>query len=405
VRIVILTRNYPPDTMWGGDAVVYYNLARELSRRGHEVHVICQALSNSYRAQEEGVFVHRVGTDARRYSIIARVNYNLHAWAELLHLMRFNRIDLVEAPDWSAEGFLYCLHKRAPLVITAVGSADYPCAASATLGQITIREILTFFAAIAVRRADAVVAISEDSYNATLRRFGVSATRVFTIPVGIDTERFRPIPSHIRRKLGIEEETELILYVGRLEARNGSLYLCEAIPRVTKRFPRARFVLIGKDTRTAPGGKSFKEYILDQATLSGFLDNLIFIDFLPDDELVQMYSSCDVCVYPAVTSTFGLPALEAMACGKPVVATSVGIIKELGRDANFGLATIPTKDPRAIADGIVRYLELSQEERANLGMANRRLIVCRFSIPAWVDRVLGVYERLLDPHCDCVGQM
>src|SRR3972149_3337968 len=95
MKIAFLTRNYPPDSLWGGDAVVYHNLTRGLAERGHEVHVICQATGKAAEYVQDGVFVHRVGTNPQRYSVIARLNYNLHSWARLKRIIRTKGIQIV----------------------------------------------------------------------------------------------------------------------------------------------------------------------------------------------------------------------------------------------------------------------------------------------------------------------
>jgi glycosyltransferase involved in cell wall biosynthesis len=311
-----------------------------------------------------------------------------------MRLIRTRHIQLVDAPDWSAEGLFYSLRKETPLVITAVGSTDDPISTSSTVRQLTTQRILAYFAALTVRRADKIISISRDSYLAVVRRFGVSASKVVMIPIGIDTQKFRYTSSDIRRRLGISVNDQMVLHVARLEARNGSAYLCDAIPHVIRRFPNAKFVLVGKSTKTAPGGVDFVEYVLDKAASGGFRDRLLWINFLPEDELVRLYSACDVCVYPALTSTYGLSVVEAMACSKPVVATSVGVTAELADEDTPGLTAVSIKDSGDLAEAIVGYLELSQEQREKIGVANRRLIESKLSISGWVDQVLGVYEVL-----------
>ena len=83
MKIALLTREYPPDTAWGGIATFYYSLSRALAQRGHEVHVICQAVNGPEEYASDGVLVHRVGTNPKRYSALARVNYSFRAWRKL----------------------------------------------------------------------------------------------------------------------------------------------------------------------------------------------------------------------------------------------------------------------------------------------------------------------------------
>ena len=393
MKIAFLTRNYPPDSLWGGDAVVYENLARGLAQRGHEVHVICQATGKAEEHVQDGVFVHRVGTNPKRYSVRGRLNYYIHAWARLRTIVRTRGIQIVETPDWSAEGFLYSLHKQTPLVVTAIGSTDDQIRTKTYAGIVLLVAllILSRLRNLMLRRADRVVAISEDCYQATLRRYPVRQEEVVKVPMGIDTGKFRYVESDIKQeKLAMPTSSSIVMFVGRLEARNGVHVLCQAIPQVTARVPNTRFVFVGRDTNTAPTGGSFRQYVTNRVG-----DSAQFFDFLPDDELVQLYSASDVCVYPALTATFGLPPVEAMACGKPVVATAVGIAPELEPHASGGLTVVPVQAPEELAEALIGYLTLDQVDRDRIAESNRRLIESRVSIPAWVDRVSDLYAELL----------
>jgi glycosyltransferase involved in cell wall biosynthesis len=393
MRIAFLTRNYPPDSLWGGDAVVYDNLARGLARRGHEVHVVCQATGKPGEIVQDGVFVHRVGTNPQRYSVAARLNYSLYSWARLRRIIDKRGIQIVDAPDWSAEGFLYSLHKQTPLVVTAVGSTDDPIRSKNYAGFLQLGALLLLrcLRNLTVRRADKVIAISQDSFEAVLRRYAVDHQRVVKVPLGIDTDKFRPAePGTTRAKLGLPNDASIVTFVGRLEARNGVHLLCQAIPQVAARLPDTRFVFVGRDTNTAPEGGSFRRHI---ANCVG--ESARFINFLPDEELVQLYSASDVCVYPALTSTFGLPIAEAMACGKPVVSTPVGIARELEPYASGGLTVVAAQEPRELAEAIVRYLTAPKASKDRIAKSNRDLIESRFSIPLWVDQMSDLYAGLL----------
>jgi glycosyltransferase involved in cell wall biosynthesis len=393
MKIAFLTRNYPPGSFWGGDAVVYDNLARGLAQRGHEVHVICQATGKPEEHVQDGVFVHRVGANPTRYSVRARLDYYIHAWARLRKIVRTRGIEIVEAPDWSAEGFLYSLHKQTPLVVTAIGSTDDPIQTKTYSGIAHLVALmgLSRLCNLTIRRADRVVAISEDCYQAALRRYPVRQERLVKVPMGIDSAKFRYVESDIKQeKLGLPNSFSVVLFVGRLEARNGIHVLCEAIPQVTARLPNTRFVFVGRDTNTAPTGGSFRQYVTNRVG-----DSAQFIEFLPDDELVRLYSACDVYVYPALCATFGLTPVEAMACGKPVVATAVGVAPELEPHASGGLTVVPVQEPKELAEALIRYLASDQVDRDRIAESNRKLMESRFSISAWVDRVCDVYAELL----------
>jgi hypothetical protein len=91
MKIAFLTREYPPDSLWGGPATVYHALTSELVLRGHEVHVIYQAINGPEDCIDKGVHVHKAGTNPKQYSIMARINYSFYSWLKLKKLIKTGR--------------------------------------------------------------------------------------------------------------------------------------------------------------------------------------------------------------------------------------------------------------------------------------------------------------------------
>jgi glycosyltransferase involved in cell wall biosynthesis len=99
-------------------------------------------------------------------------------------------------------------------------------------------------------------------------------------------------------------------------------------------------------------------------------------------------------ISPSLHESFGLVVVEAMACGKPVVAISTGIVPELGLDGKGGIVVGPG-DAAVLAEATMKMLSLNGKERKLVAGENRELAVTGFSIPAWVDKVVCVYEKAL----------
>lgn len=398
MKIAFLSREYPPDTLWGGEAIVYHTLARALAERGHEVHVICQAVDRPKDLVEEGVFVHRVGTNARQHSAIARINYSFHAWRKLRQVIKKYGVEIVEASYWSAEGFPYCLKKQVPLIVK---TQSFPRDQIRTKNyhgfiELVSLKILSRLADFVARRADRIISNSKANCERVVKELGIKPGKLDIVHHAIDVAKFRPTETAIRENVSISPQTPLVLFIGRLEARKGCFFLCQAIPEVIKNYPDTRFILVGRDTNSAPGGASFKNYIMAQGEMYNFRDNLIFIEFLPEDELIQLYSACDVFVLPSLHESFGLPTLEAMACGKPVVATSTGVVPELEPYGLKGLEIVPVGDSLKLAQAITKFLSLGEEGKKQIARENREFVEAKFSISAWIDRVVDVYNQTLN---------
>lgn len=398
MKIVILTREYPPETTWGGCAIVNYNLARALAAKGHEVHVICQGVNGQYDRLEEGVWVHRVGNDSRSYSIMARAKYMLASWRKLQELYKLGHIDIIQADDWSAEGIIGLFPKRSGLVIK-----------TQNMGSISILRIKNFvgfksylgfrglqwMARITSKHADRFISESKIDYREVTEGLGIDPKKVDLIYNGIDTNHYRYIPNS-KIELGIKEDIPLVLVVGRLEAKKGIDILIKAIPIVLAEKPNTKFIFVGRDSMTAPGGGSFKEWMKLQAKKLGFLDKLIFKGFVPPEELPKFYSACDVFVLSSREESFALVVAEAMACGRPVVATPVGFIPELAQNNLKGLEVVPIENAEELAKGIIRILKLTKEEKDDIVKENRMVIENLFSLETWTNQVITTYKKVVE---------
>lgn len=399
MKVTILSREYPPDSAWGGIASFYYSLSRALAERGHEVHIICQAVAGPREYEDNGVFVHRVGTNPKQYSALARINYSFHAWLKLRELIRKRSTEVVEATHWGAEAFLYSLRKPVPLVVRleAPASDILRTKCYSGLKELLNLKILSILEDFSTKRADRIIAISKDLYARAIDKLHIDPEKLDLVHHGIDTSKYRFVSSDVRTRLGIPQESPLVLFAGRLEARKGLHILCQAIPEVIRSRPGTKFVLVGRDTGTSPVGGSFKAYLSQQAQSHGFSDNLMLLEFLSSEELVQLYSACDVFVLPSLEEGFGMVILEAMACGKAVVTTSAGGAGDIGFTPPSGII-VPPNAVTELAQALISLLSLDAEDKKLIAKKNRGLMKAKFSIHAWVDKVIGVYEKALRKH-------
>ncbi len=264
-------------------------MSRALAQKGHEVHVICQAVGEPRDYNDGGIFVHRVGTNAKRYSALARVNYNFHTWLKLRELIRQQNTQIVEATYFGAEAFLHSLSKHTPLVVRLDVSASDLVRTKTYSGtkELLSLRILSKLEDFSARRADRVTVVSQEFYNRAIERLRLDPKKLDVVHDAIDTNKYRFVSSDVREQLGIPKWSGMVLFAGRLEARKGVHVLCEVIPEVIKSRPGTQFVFAGSDTKTTPGGVSVKVYLGEQAKRHGFGNNLVFLDFLPPDKLIQ----------------------------------------------------------------------------------------------------------------------
>ncbi len=217
---------------------------------------------------------------------------------------------------------------------------------------------------LAVRRADAVVTASEHERALLSRYYGAREEQMVTIPCGIDLELFQPRDrAESRRELGLDPAAPILLWVGRLEKLKGVDILIEALSQVE--VPGAQLLIVGGDDHAA----ELKQELVEQAAAAGLADRVRFEGAVPHDALPAYYSAADVCVMPSYYESFGLAAVEAMACGTPVVASRVGGLISTVTDGVTGYL-IPWRCPEPFAEKLEVLLR-NPELRANFSRAAR----------------------------------
>lgn len=199
---------------------------------------------------------------------------------------------------------------------------------------------------LSAHRADVVCTVSEYSRRDMARFYHMSAERIHVVPEGVDTRLFRPIDDDgslrawRRRTLG--EDVPFILYVGKPTKRRNLPNLLEAFARLRReRHLPHKLLLIG----TALPGTSFASMI---ASL-GLGDVVVTVPHAPHDEIALAYNACSTMIYPSSYEGFGMPVLEAMACGAPVIALNNTAIPEF---AGGVASLLPDASVETLARGI-----------------------------------------------------
>ncbi len=228
------------------------------------------------------------------------------------------------------------------------------------------------------RRLDGKIAVS----NAASRLIGRYFAGYYNIiPNGIDLSRFSGEHEHIP---ALDDGKRNLLFVGRLEKRKGAKYLLRAFVGIHARHPNTRLIVVGE-------GGLRKGY--ERAMKAAGVEDVVFAGFVPEAELPRYYASADICCSPATGhESFGIVLLEAMASGKPVVASNIDGYAQVLTHGVEGLLVRP-KDPDAIAQAVEQLLN-SPETRMAMGEKGR-LRAQEFSWERVAQRVLSYYERLL----------
>jgi glycosyltransferase involved in cell wall biosynthesis len=400
MKILLASREFPPDGLYWGAASYYQNLAHALAARGHGVHVVCQAWNGMRERHDGDILVHEVGSRPVRGSALGRVDFSIHAVRTIRRLIKKHQIDVVDAPLFLGEPFLLALFKGSVPLITQCHAWTGMLLDTKSYRGLAEHGLLSVTALLekaTARRADRVIANSKLTYDWLVRHTGVSDRKLCLVPHGIDTDLFSPKTAG-RLNIDLPVGGPRCLFVGRFQARKGLHVLIEAIPMILQSSPTAKFILIGRDTDTAPDGGSVIAFLKEKAQRGGFADSLIINEtFLSDQEVARLYLACDLFVFPTLSETFGLPVLEAMACERPVVTTATGVSAELPA-VNEALQVVPAGDVTAFAKAVTKVLGLPKAHRKELAMQLRGMVLERFTAHQMFDRILAVYEEALEEH-------
>jgi glycosyltransferase involved in cell wall biosynthesis len=228
----------------------------------------------------------------------------------------------------------------------------------------------------ALQGADAVVAPSRALIERAIE-LGADSDNARTIPNGVDTALFRPaerVPA--REALGLDVGARWIVFVGRLEPEKGVGELLEALTKLTESERNVRLALVGE-------GRAAAEY---QALVRERSLPVVFAGPRPHAEIARWLAAADVLALPSWSEGTPNVVIEALACGRPVVATDVGGIPEVVQDPRLGIL-VPARDPSALASALGVVLRAPHD--ADVIAAAARL----YSWPESADRLYRVLQR------------
>jgi glycosyltransferase involved in cell wall biosynthesis len=375
--VAILTSLFPPSV--GGIQTQTLALARALAAAGAEVHVVTRpAPGRPGRERLGDVTVHRVGL--ARGGPAATVAYVALAARAVASLGP--RVDVVHAHQLLSPGSAALVAGAAlgtPFVVTAHASGSIGDVASLARQGVLGRARLLALR----RRAAAFVAVSAP-IREELRRAGVPAARIRSIPNGVDTERFHPSPEPerraARRALALPP-VPVLLYAGRLAPEKGVDVLLDAWAAARRRGALGTLVLVGD----GPERRALEHRARDQ----GILGAVRFAG--PAADVTPWLAAADVFALPSRTEGLSVALLEAMAAGLPVIATDVG---GTGEAAGGAAHLVAAGDAAGLAAAIEGLLG-DPPRGAALGEAARRRAVARYGIREVARWHLALYREVL----------
>jgi starch synthase len=399
MKALILTKEYPPH-VYGGAGFHVAELTRALRGR-IELEVRC------FGDQDEAAEGWRLRGFPEPAGVSPADGRLRPAWdalsRDLAMAIETTDADLVHCHTWYTHlaGMLVKQANGIPLAVTAHSLEPLRPWKREQLGG--GYELSSWVERSALQMADAVIAVSQDTRRDVVRLFDVAPERVAVIHNGIDTEFFAPDPAVDQLvALGVDPAIPYVLFVGRITRQKGIAHLVRAVRQLD---PGIAVVLAAGQPDTPELAAEIGAGVAE-AQRDGH--HVIWItDMLSRQAIRQFYSHAALFVCPSIYEPFGIINLEAMACGRAVVASAVGGIPEVVVDGETGVLVpveLSADEPMSPADperfardlaAAINALLADPARCAAMGAAGRQRAIERFSWSSIADRTLEVYGGLV----------
>ena len=336
----------------GGMSVYVRQLAFEMGRKGHRVDIF----THRRHADDPEVVclaprVRLVFIDITHGGPVSKAGLYAYADDTMAAIEAFRRrqapvYDLIHSHYWISGhvGRMARARWQRPHVITfhTLGAvkADTGIGAAEPARRLAVEREL-------VKDCQGLLAPCEGEKTNLMHYYGADASRIAMVPGGVDLNRFRPMDkTRARRRLGFDPHVGLLLSIGRLTPQKGQDRIIEALPHIES-DSRPHLLVVGGNGDRDPERRRLQEL----AAAAGVQERVIFCGSIAHRDLPAYYAAADLVVLASHYESFGLVALEALACGRPVVSTPVGVMAALARMRRPGIITAEGS-PAALAAGI-----------------------------------------------------
>jgi len=382
----------------GGMNVYIRELARELARRGHLVDVYTRAHESVHDQ------IIQFGRNARIIHLKAGEDEEIHKLAIYPHLADFAselenfrkhnglQYDLIHSHYWLSgragkwiQRWWNIPHITMFHTVGAVKNAIAIGELEPDLRLETEKEL--------VKDCHRIIASTDKEKEALAHYYYAPKETISVIPCGVNLDLFRPIDKAIALShLGFDGE-EIILFVGRIDPLKGIDNLLRAMTYLKNR--RLKLVVVGGDAQSHSEMEKLKGLSLSLR----IHDSVAFHGLVKQELLPYFYSAADLIVVPSYYESFGLVALESLACGTPVVATKVGCVESVIRHGETGYMVIDNA-PRHLAEKITLLLSMSNEKPES--PESIRASVTKFSWPNIADAIVKEYRTVIGNYPDMI---
>ena len=318
-----------------------WDIARRLARLGDEVHIVAPYTTDVM--PDPSVKVHRFDLPPIGYRNI--IGHLLIIQRALQTLRAHGPFDVIHTPEYVSSALIAPLLRNTPVVFTEPGNI-YERIENGNPYDWVTTQVYKLAANISARNVARCIATS-DLMAYWWRRTGVPAERIARIPLGVDLDLFRRIPD-ARQKLGWDARRPIVLYAARLSRENGIEVALRGMAKVREVFPNVQLHVLGAGQMESSARRLASEL--------GMQLNTVWHNWVDFHDLPMFYSAADALLFSGFSGGTPRVMLQAMACGTPVVASSIGGIVDHVEDGLSGLL-FPAGNTELLAKQVLRVLE------------------------------------------------
>lgn len=379
MRVALASVDNPYIVKSGGKHVHLFLLERGLQHNGINV-------DTYYYVPPKTAFITKILKKFR--SKYVQFQFTIDNMIEFYNKINFNSYEVVNAHDVvSAVGI------KGNIILTLHG---YFARETINYGNYNEKEKMDIFdyameiEKIALGKAKAIITVDSRLKEYVVNGFGIPEDKVFVIYNSVDTETFKPISEEKKKELrirkGISPDKYIILVPRRYVKKNGVIFAARALKLMDNNDVMMIFIGRGPE----------KENIINEL---GNDERAIVLDAIPHEQIVEYYQLADIILVPSITSdeveeATSLSMLEGMACGKVVICSNIGGMKEVVKNGQTGIL-VSQKSPEEIA-GAIKSIKRNQELSARIGYNARKYVEENHSYISHAKKFIQIYESVIE---------
>ena len=379
MKVVISTRAIYPFHGYGGMERYYYNLAKHLVEQGIKIEIVTSQDKSGNRVVElNGIKYTFIPPNFNRKPFMSLWYYPFSLNVKkYLGKIKFNVL------HGTAGTYPYSnLRDRRPVIVQPFGLEPFKIRG---VRGLFLKILFYRISRVNMENADAIASEGEVQTKEIMQLFGVPKEKIFYLPDGVDLDEIEEYTKDVevtKEDYNLQDADIVLMNVNRLEPNKGVPYLIESL-KILNRELNVKLILVGTGSEEEKIKRLIKHL--------GLSEKVKHFKNIPDKLMFQLYTLADISVTPTLYEGLPLVVLEAMACGKPIVASNVSEVPQAVKDGINGFL-VPPRNPEAIADAVLKIYDKNLFMK--MGKASRE-IVKKYDWSKIAKMAIKKYEELI----------